>query len=229
MARVNQTRPRVTIHYAQTLDGRIATCTGHSQWISGQDSLRLAHQLRAEHQAVMVGVGTILADNPHLNVRLVSGRSPKRIVVDSSLRLPLEANALTDSLAETMVATTTRAPRERIGAVRQRGAGILMMAQDAAGRVDLGHLLRRLFSLGIESVLVEGGRGLITSTLRSRLADRLVVCIAPKLVGAGIEAVGDLNIRHLDQAVTFREASFTRLGDDIIFDGEIQRDATVGI
>ncbi|MGQ9675056.1 MAG: RibD family protein [Chloroflexota bacterium] len=229
MNRVDHARPRVTIHYAQTLDGRIATCTGHSQWISGEESLRLAHRLRAEHQAVMVGVGTILADNPHLNVRLVPGASPKRIIVDSTLRLPLEANALTDGLAETVVATTTRATRDRVGAVRALGAEVVVMSQAADGRVDLDHLLRYLASLGIASVLVEGGRGLITSTLRSRLVDRLVVCIAPKLVGSGIEAVGDLNIRYLDQAVTFRQASFTQLGADIIFDGQVQHDGAFGI
>src|SRR5437868_3803386 len=92
-------RPYVTIHYAQTLDGRIATCTGSSQWISGDASLTLAHELRAVHQAVMVGVGTVLADNPRLTVRLVPGRSPVRIVADSTLRLPAEAHVLTDAAA----------------------------------------------------------------------------------------------------------------------------------
>ncbi len=104
------TRTSLTVHYAQTLDGRIATRTGHSQWISGQDSLRLAHQLRASHQAVMVGVGTVLADNPRLTVRNVPGPSPLRIVVDSTLRLPLDAAVLTDGAAPTLVATTPRAP-----------------------------------------------------------------------------------------------------------------------
>src|SRR5207248_11623610 len=92
-------RPRVTMHYAQTLDGRIATRTGQSQWISGEASLRLAHELRAAHQAVMVGVGTILADNPRLPVRLVDGASPRRIVVASPLRAPLDAHVLTDGAA----------------------------------------------------------------------------------------------------------------------------------
>src|SRR5438067_7052606 len=106
-------RTRLTIHYAQTLDGRIATRTGHAQWISGEASLRLAHELRAAHQAVMVGVGTVLVDNPRLTVRLTEGTSPRRVVVDSTLRLPLDAHVLTDDAAETIVATTVRAPDER--------------------------------------------------------------------------------------------------------------------
>src|SRR5919204_151270 len=123
----NLGRPSVTVHYAQTLDGRIATRTGNSRWISGEASLRLAHELRAEHQAVMVGVGTILADDPRLTVRLVEGSSPRRIVVDSTLRLPLDAHVLTDGAVDTIVATTPRAPQDRIMAVRCRGADVLIV------------------------------------------------------------------------------------------------------
>jgi riboflavin-specific deaminase-like protein len=215
-------RPAVTIHYAQTLDGRIATRTGHSQWISGEASLRLAHELRASHQAVLVGVGTILADNPRLTVRLAAGRSPRRIVVDSTLRLPLDAHVLTDGAAETLLATTARAPEGRLRTVRRCGAEVLVVGQDRAGCVDLGDLLRRLARLGVSSVLLEGGRGLITSALRERLVDRLVVCIAPKVIGSGIEAVGDLDIRRLGEALTFARASFTALGQDVIFDGYLE-------
>ena len=94
-------RPRVTLHFAQTLDGRIATRTGCSQWISGPGSLRLAHELRADHDAVMVGAGTVCSDNPRLTVRLVEGHSPLRVIVDSTLRLPLTSNVLTDGQAPT--------------------------------------------------------------------------------------------------------------------------------
>lgn len=212
-------RPRVAVHYAQTLDGRIATRNGESQWIGGEASLRLAHQLRAEHQAVMVGVGTVVADNPRLTVRLAAGRSPVRVVADSSLRLPLDSHLLLDRDAETLLATTARAPAQRIQAVRERGAEVLLVEQDSSGRVDVVDLLARLAELGIGSVLIEGGRGLITSALRARLVDRLVVCIAPKVVGAGIEAVGDLGIRHLSEALTFARFSINQLGEDMIYDG----------
>jgi 5-amino-6-(5-phosphoribosylamino)uracil reductase/diaminohydroxyphosphoribosylaminopyrimidine deaminase/5-amino-6-(5-phosphoribosylamino)uracil reductase len=214
-------RPRVTIHYAQTLDGRIATCTGNSQWISGDGSLRLAHELRAAHQAVMVGIGTALVDNPRLTLRLAPGRTPLRVVADSTLRLPLDSHLLSDGDAPTVVATTSRAPRERIDAVRASGAEVLVIAQDPAGRVDLPALFAQLFARGIGSLLIEGGGCLITSALHQRLVDRLVVCIAPKLIGAGIEAIGDLRILRLAEALTFSRCGFTPLGEDMIFDGEL--------
>lgn len=212
--------PAVTIHYAQTLDGRIATRTGHSQWVSSPASLELAHRLRASHDAVMVGVGTVIADDPRLTVRLAGGRSPCRIVLDSTLRLPLDSNVLNDGEARTLVATTAKAPEDRVRAVQDSGARVLVVEQDDDGRVDLGDLLHRLAALNINSVLIEGGQGLITAALSARLFQRLVVCIAPKIIGAGIEAVGDLRIRSLTDAVTFVRQSFTLLGGDIIFDGE---------
>lgn len=210
----------MTIHYAQTLDGRIATRTGDSQWISGQTSLRLAHQLRAEHDAAMLGIGTVLVDNPRLTARLVPGRSPRRIVVDSTLRIPLEANVLAGA-SETILATTARASPERIGAVRERGAVVLVTEQTPEGRVDLRDLLAQLTWCSVGSILLEGGGTLMTAALRQRLVDRLVICIAPKMIGAGIEAIGDLGVRKLGEALTFSCSRFYPLGEDMIFDGQI--------
>jgi 5-amino-6-(5-phosphoribosylamino)uracil reductase/diaminohydroxyphosphoribosylaminopyrimidine deaminase/5-amino-6-(5-phosphoribosylamino)uracil reductase len=216
------TAPHVTLHYAQTLDGRIATRTGHSQWISGEESLRLAHRLRAEHDAVLVGVGTVLADDPRLTVRLVPGTSPLRVIADSTLRLPLTANVLTDSAAPTVVATTERAPADRRQAIRDLGAEVLVTDAGEDGRLDLVALLCCLGRRDIRSVLIEGGAGLITAAFRARLVDRLVVCIAPRLVGAGVSAVGDLEIREMDHAIRFDRGSFTVVGDDLVFDGEMR-------
>src|SRR5204863_3882022 len=114
--------PLVTVHYAQTIDGRIASRTGDSRWVSGEGSLRLAHELRAAHDAVLVGIGTVVADDPQLTVRLVSGRSPVRVIVDSQLRIPLEANVLTTKDARTIVATTSVASEDHAAAIRARGA-----------------------------------------------------------------------------------------------------------
>ncbi|HUE75792.1 MAG TPA: RibD family protein, partial [Chloroflexota bacterium] len=204
--------PWVTIHYAQTLDGRIATLTGNSQWISCEESLRLAHQLRASHRAVMVGIGTVLADDPRLTVRLVPGQSPIRVVVDSALRTPLQANVLSDNAAETIIITTSAAPANRVAAAADRGARVLSVGRDSDGRVDLNDALLQLSNLGIDSIIVEGGCALITSVLRLRLVNRLVVCVAPMLVGTGIDAVGDFAIRRLSEALVLADMQVTQVG-----------------
>jgi 5-amino-6-(5-phosphoribosylamino)uracil reductase/diaminohydroxyphosphoribosylaminopyrimidine deaminase/5-amino-6-(5-phosphoribosylamino)uracil reductase len=216
--------PRVTLHYAQTLDGRIATRTGHARWISCQESLRLQHELRASHDAVLVGVGTAVADDPRLTVRLVEGRSPLRIVLDSTLRIPLDRAVLTDGAAPTVIATTARAPEGRVRAVRATGADVLAVGQDETGRVDLAALLRCLRARGVRSVMVEGGGTVITSLLRGRLVDRMIVCIAPKVIGEGIDAVNDLNVLTMADALTLTDTRFDRLGDDLIFEGRLSRD-----
>ncbi len=215
-------RPLVTIAYAQTLDGRLATRAGSSQWISGPESLRLAHALRASHDAVMVGVGTVLADDPRLTVRLVSGRDPLRVVVDSTQRTPLSAAVLAEGAAPgTLLAVTDAADPARVAAVRALGAEVLRVAADGDGRVSLPALLAELHARGIASLLVEGGARLITALLRARLADRLVVTVAPKLLGAGIEAVGDLGIGALADAIRLDPATVERYGADIVLDGRV--------
>lgn len=213
-------RPHVTIHFAQTLDGRLATCTRNSRWISGQESLRLAHRLRAEHQGIMVGIGTVLADDPRLTVRLVPGESPRRVVVDSTLRIPPGAAVLAPDPASAIVATTPRADPVRVPSIA-RAAEVVEIDADPDGHVDLEALLRHLRARGIETLLVEGGARLITALLRRRLVDRLIVCIAPKVLGAGVDAVGDLGISSLEDAITFSSATFTSLGHDVIFDGRL--------
>jgi 5-amino-6-(5-phosphoribosylamino)uracil reductase/diaminohydroxyphosphoribosylaminopyrimidine deaminase/5-amino-6-(5-phosphoribosylamino)uracil reductase len=209
------------VHYAQSLDGRIATCTGDSQWIGGPASLRLAHQLRADHSVVLVGIGTVLADNPRLTVRLVSGPSPSRVILDSRLRLPLDAHVLADGAASTLVATTPAAPPDRLVAVRERGADVLVTEPDACGRVHLPRLLASLAERGLESILIEGGGSVITSALRQRLVDRLVICIAARLIGAGVAAVGDLGVQQLSDSPGFTSARFTPLDGDVIFEGQL--------
>jgi diaminohydroxyphosphoribosylaminopyrimidine deaminase/5-amino-6-(5-phosphoribosylamino)uracil reductase len=217
-------RPVVTLSYAQTLDGRIATAGGSSQWISGPESLRLTHRLRAEHDAIVVGVGTVLADNPRLTVRLVDGPDPLRVIVDSRLRTPLDANVLAGEAAHgTVLAITDRAPGERRQAVLQRGASVLVVPEDRAGRVQLAPLLERLAERGVRSVMVEGGAGLITAFLRERLVDRMVVTLAPKVLGRGIEAVGDLEIDDLADALRLTDVVYERYGVDIVIDGRVVR------
>src|SRR3712207_2926568 len=216
--------PTVTVSYAQTLDGRLATADGSSRWISAPESLRFAHRLRAEHDAVAVGAGTACKDDPRLTVRLVPGDDPLRVVVDSTLRTPLSAALLADGAAEgTVLAVTERASEGRCEEALSMGATVLKVPADAAGRVDLRALLTELYSsLGVRSVMVEGGAALITSFLHARLVDRLAVCIAPKILGRGIEAVGDLGISDLSDSLILVDTSVTPYGVDLVLDSRVE-------
>jgi riboflavin-specific deaminase-like protein len=173
----------------------------------------------------MVGIGTVLKDDPMLTVRHVSGHDPLRIIVDSSLRIPLTARVLTEGSAHrTIIATTSRADPHRARKLERLGAEVLVVpTDDTCERVSLEELLLSLGRRHLGSVLVEGGAGIITSLLHSRVVDRLVITLAPKIIGCGIEAVGDLSISRLDDALTFSSTKIYRLGPDMIFDGFMVR------
>ena len=216
-------RPTVTVSYAQTLDGRLATSGGSSRWISCSESLRFAHTLRSEHDAVMVGAGTACKDDPRLTVRHVPGKDPLRVVVDGSLRPPLTAAVLANGAAGgTVLAVTDRAPEAQREGAASLGATVLRLPACEGGRVDLGALLAELYARGVRSVMVEGGAALITSLLRDRLVDRLAVCIAPKVLGSGIEAVGDLGVRELADSLILTETSVVRYGVDLVLDARVE-------
>jgi 5-amino-6-(5-phosphoribosylamino)uracil reductase len=216
-------RPQITISYAQTLDGRLATRSGSSQWIGGPESLRFAHELRASHDAIMVGVGTVLADDPRLTVRLAAGRDPLRVVVDSALRTPITAATLSDGAARgTLLACVEGADPARRAAIEGLGATVLVLPPAPGGGVDLAALLGALQQRGVASLMVEGGARLITALLRGRLADRLAVCVAPMILGTGIAAVGDLGLERLADAYRLREIRVSAWGVDTIIDGRLE-------
>ena len=212
-------RPRVVLKFAQTLDGRIASRGGDSKWISGEEERALSHALRAGCDAVMVGVGTVATDNPRLTVRLVPGASPLRVVLDSALRVPDDANVL-DQSAGTIILTTTRASLDRTERLLQRGVAVRLIEEGPDG-VDLEAALRTLREEGIESLLVEGGSRVITSFLAARLVDRVVVAIAPSILGSGTEAVGDLQFGTLRDALRLVNPSTYRVGDDLVVAGDL--------
>lgn len=216
-------RPLITVSYAQTLDGRLATVGGSSRWISSDESLRFAHKLRASHDAVIVGSGTARRDDPELTVRHVEGEDPIRVIVDCSLRTPPSAKVLADGAAKgTILAATEKAPDERRDELSALGAKVLRLPGDSDGRVDLHSLMAELHRLGIETAMVEGGATLITSLLRERIVDRVAICIAPKILGRGIEAVGDLGIHDLDRCVALENVSLTTCGPDIVLEADLE-------
>ncbi|MCS6880956.1 MAG: RibD family protein [Oscillochloridaceae bacterium] len=219
-------RPQITISYAQTLDGRLATRTGSSQWISSPEALRFAHELRARHDAIMVGIGTVLADDPRLTVRLAPGRDPLRVVLDSALRIPLTAAVLRNGAAHgTIIACATGVAPSRRAALEALGATVLALPPGPQGGVDLAALMTALRQRGIASLMVEGGARVITALLRARLADRLAVCIAPKILGEGISAIGDLGISRLADACTLHDVTVTLCGADVIVQGRLDAGA----
>jgi len=214
--------PFITVKFAQTLDGRIATSAGSSRWISSPTSRRLVHKLRTQHDAVMIGIGTVIKDNPQLTVRLVRGRNPTRIVLDSRLRIPLDARVLMNQEeAPTIIATTPGADSEKLSTLRRMGIEVLTVPEDERGFIDLPHLLEAVGQKGISSILVEGGAETITSLLRQNLADRLVVIVAPKLMGRGIEAVGELDIKDVAGTLKLTFEKVYRSGEDVVIEARV--------
>jgi diaminohydroxyphosphoribosylaminopyrimidine deaminase/5-amino-6-(5-phosphoribosylamino)uracil reductase len=214
--------PFVTVKFAQTLDGRIASSTGHSRWISSPASRKLGHKLRSRHDAILVGIGTVVKDNSQLTVRLVKGKNPLRIVLDSTLRIPLEAAVLTEQeKAKTIIATTDNAPRDTAVILNKMGIEVLTVSGDTYGDIDLRQLLKILGERSISSILVEGGAATITSFLRLGLADRLVVFTAPRIMGRGVEAVGDLEIKEVAGALKLTFEKVYRSAEDIVIEARV--------
>ncbi len=213
-------RPYVVLKYAQTLDGRIATHTGDSKWISGEPERRASHALRAACDGVLVGIGTVLADDPQLTVRLVPGASPLRVVLDTTLRVPASAGILADA-APTLVITSRLSPPQGRDELRERGIAVKVVDPQPPWGVDLAAALAVLREQGVGSVLVEGGAAVITSFLRQRLVDRVVAGIAPTILGAGKEAVGDLSVSRMSDSLRLTGSTVHVLGDDVVLAGDV--------
>jgi diaminohydroxyphosphoribosylaminopyrimidine deaminase/5-amino-6-(5-phosphoribosylamino)uracil reductase len=209
--------PFITIKYAQSLDGRIATLKGNSRWISSERARKFAHRLRAQHDAIMIGIGTVLADDPLLTVRLTKGKNPLRICLDSNLRIPLTAQLLRDD-GKTLIATTDEHGKDKIEKIQNLGKEVLLVQEDKDGRVALRPLMKMLAERGIASILVEGGPGIITSLLREGLVNRMVVITAPLILGKGIEAIGNLDIIDLGKAFKASSCEVKKTDGDVVFD-----------
>jgi diaminohydroxyphosphoribosylaminopyrimidine deaminase/5-amino-6-(5-phosphoribosylamino)uracil reductase len=210
-------RPRVTLKAAASLDGKVAAPDGSSQWITGPAARADGHRLRAEADAVAVGAGTALADDPRLTVRLPgwAGRQPLRVLVDAAGRVGADGH-LFDGEAETLVATTAAAPATAVDAWKAAGAEILVCESAPAG-VDLEHLATELGARGVLELLVEGGPRLQASLWAAGLADRLVWYLAPLAIGgdAAPGLLGGAGAATLAAARRLRLASVDRLGEDL--------------
>lgn len=214
-------RPWVTLSYAQSLDGCITAHRGQPLALSGPQSLAMTHRLRAAHQAVLVGIGTLLADDPQLTVRLAEGPHPQPVVVDSRLRFPLEARLLRNPGRSPWIASSQAADQVRQQVLEGRGARILRLPANADGQVSLAALLGELGASGITSLMVEGGAGIITSFLRERLANLLVLTISPMLVG-GFHAVDRLGEPDAGHFPRLSQVRYKQLDADLIVWGELE-------
>lgn len=206
--------PFVILKLAQSLDGRIATASGDSRWITGEAARDRAHLLRSRVDAVLVGVGTVIADDPRLTVRRVAGRDPARVVVDSALRIPGMARAF--GPGRTIVATTEGADEGRARKLRERGAEVWRLPS-TAGRVDLRALMAELGRQGFLSVMIEGGAAVAASALKAGVVDQAQVFIAPRVIGAGLGAVGDLGIERVAEGIRLTDVEVEHVGDDLLY------------
>ncbi len=214
-------RPFILLKTAQTLDGKIATVTGESQWISNVASRRFCHRLRSEVDGVVVGMGTVRVDNPALTVRLVKGRNPYRIVLSRSLQFPPSTQLLSHNDDSKTIIASTAPAIERFLKAKRRYRGLIYweLKTGKDGLLDLHDFVRKAHEFGLHSLMVEGGSSLAASFLKAGLVDKFVVAIAPMVLGSGIDAIGDMNIKKISHAVAFERVSFHKSGTDRIFIG----------
>lgn len=223
---IAQQRPHVTAKWAMTLDGKIAAHDRRSRWITGEAARREAHRLRSESDAIVTGIGTVLADDPALTVRLQQPwpREPYRVVVDGRARLPLEAALLrTGTRARVLVAVGEEAPAARVAALTSSGVTVLQ-CKSRDGRVDVADVCARLFALDVIAVLLEAGSELTGAFVQAGLVDRVAVFVAPKLVGgtAAPTPVGGPGL-SLGDAVHLDGLTARPLGDDWLLEGRVAR------
>jgi len=215
-------RPLVTLSYAQSMDGSLSLQRGQPLRLSSPSTMRLTHHLRALHDGILVGIGTVLADNPRLTVRLVRGAQPQAVILDSHLRLPLGAALLNQPDRPPWIATVESSQNPRWQALAERGVVLLSFAADSLGRVCWQELLPALSERGIRSLMVEGGAQVIQSLLTAALADQVVITIAPLFVG-GLAVLEQPLI--LGQGLGFpaiERVACQRVGEDLVVWGKLR-------
>lgn len=209
-------RPFAIIKVAMSLDGRIATSSGDSKYITSKEARAYVHQLRTEVDAVMVGVNTVLRDNPELTPRLAKGKNPLKIVVDSTLKIPKSCNLMKDP-SRLIIATTNKASKSEISRMQQKGI-IIIITKSNKGMVDLKDLMKQLGKHEIASIMIEGGSELNSSAIKAGIVDKILIFAAPKIIGNGKGAIGNLGIRKIDKAINLKNPVDRKIGKDMLIE-----------
>lgn len=223
---IEHKKPFVVLKAAMTLDGKIATATGQSKWITNETSRAYGYKLRDIYDGIMVGINTVIEDNPMLTARADGGKNPIRIVVDSSLKIDINANVVQDKSAKTIIATTDKADKDKILKLQAQDVDVIVVDKDKNDKVDIEKLLDILGQQNICSILVEGGATLSGSFVAKKLVDKVYFFIAPKIVG-GKEAktpVAGTGILNLQEALALKDIQIEKLEEDILIIGRVDKD-----
>ena len=208
-------RPFITVTYAQTIDGSIAAKDKSPLCISSAESMTMTHRLRTIYDAILVGIGTVKTDNPRLTTRLVSGKNPQPIVLDTHLRIPLQAKLLQRMDCESWLCCSGNNNKERVNQITQKGAKVLPCGLNQHGMVDLNILGKVLYQRGVSSLMVEGGARVITSFLAEQLVDLMIITIAPKLVG-GLQVIESSQTNSPSCNLHLTDLYYEKLENDLI-------------
>lgn len=223
---IEHKKPFVVLKAAMTLDGKIATAIGQSKWITNETSRAYGYKLRDIYDGIMVGINTVIEDNPMLTARVDGGKNPIRIVVDSSLKIDINANVVQDKSAKTIIATTDKADKDKILKLQAQDVDVIVVDKDENDKVDIEKLLDILGQQNICSILVEGGATLSGSFVAKKLVDKVYFFIAPKIVG-GKEAktpVAGTGILNLQEALAPKDIQIEKLEEDILIIGRVDKD-----
>ena len=212
-------RPFVTIKSGVTLDGKIATSLSDSKWVTSTEARQEVHQIRNENAAILVGANTVQKDNPSLTTRIPNGRNPIRAILDSTLRIPMEANVVTDREAPTWIFTTNNHAAEKKKALEN--AGVKVFVTSGEKHINLYEMLDVLGQKGVSSLLIEGGGEVNASFIENKLMDKLILYVAPKIIGGRLAPsfVEGTGITKMQDAIEFKDISFTQVGKDYRFIG----------
>jgi len=211
-------KPFVVVKAAMSLDGKIATSTGDSKYITGREARKYVHELRAEYDAVMVGSNTVLKDNPLLTVRLTKGINPRKIVIDSNLKTLLTANVVNNEPNKLIIVTSKKAQKAKIKKFQQKGVNV-MIVNLIKGKIDLKELVKEFGRMEICSILIEGGAELNAEIIKAGVADKVLFFISPRFIGNGLAALGDLGINRVDKSIKLKNLVHKEIGRDILVEG----------